>query len=79
MLLTELAQHHHAIIEHINASIEEQLQLNAIGICPQARIQKIAQSYGTQPILVCTAQDSRFAIGYDLAAKIKVSLPIQEL
>lgn len=77
MQLTELAPNDLAIIEVIDTDDEKQSMLHAIGIYPTAHISRITKSFGMQPVIVCTAQNCHFAIGYELAAKITVSLATQ--
>ncbi len=70
--LVELKKNTKARIVAIACNAEQTLRLHAVGICPNAEIEKIEQTSAKGPILVTTAQSCNFAIGHDLAVKIFV-------
>ena len=74
MSLIELPEQTTATIAAIHADTSYLSLLDAIGITPQRTIIKLYRSYRKNPVVVYTAHHSNFALGYDLAASITVTL-----
>jgi len=74
MSLIELPKQTKATIDSVHINDSHRNILEAVGIAPHRSITKLTQLHAKGPVIVQAAHHSNFALGYDLAACINVTI-----